>query len=64
MTDMAYAVRISRATDLDQVEDFITALERCGAGNGNDIGRMKKTNHFPAGAVVVLFTADRAPIES
>lgn len=64
MTDHAYVALIETPQQFDQVEDFVDALVRDGAGYANDIGVLEAPNHFPKGALLVLFTADRGLIDA
>jgi hypothetical protein len=64
MTDHAYVALIDSPQQFDQVEDFIAALVREGAGYANDIGVLDAPNHFGKGALLVLFTADRGLIDA
>lgn len=64
MTDHAYVALIETPQQFDQVEDFIAALVREGAGYANDIGVLDAPNHFGKGALLVLFTADRGLIDA
>lgn len=64
MTDHAYVALIETPQQFDQVEDFVAALVREGAGYANDIGVLDAPNHFGKGALLVLFTADRGLIDA
>lgn len=64
MTDHAYVALIEAPQQFDQVEDFVAALVREGAGYANDIGVLDVPNHFKQGALLVLFTADRGLIDA
>jgi len=64
MTDHAYVARIDEPQQFDQVEDFIAALVREGAGYANDIGVLDDKNHFDRGSLLVLFTADRGLVDA
>lgn len=64
MTDHAYVALIENPQQFDQVEDFVDALVREGAGYANDIGVLDTSNHFDKGALLVLFTADRGLIDA
>jgi hypothetical protein len=64
MTDHAYVALIETPQQFDQVEDFVAALVREGAGYANDIGVLEAPNHFDKGALLVLFTADRGLIDA
>jgi hypothetical protein len=64
MTDHAYVALIESPRQFDQVEDFVAALVREGAGYANDIGVLDAPNHFGKGALLVLFTADRGLIDA
>lgn len=64
MTDHAYIALIESPSQFDQVEDFVAALVREGAGYANDIGVLDSPNHFGKGALLVLFTADRGLIDA
>jgi hypothetical protein len=64
MTDHAYVALIETPQQFDQVEDFVAALVREGAGYANDIGVLDAPNHFDKGALLVLFTADRGLIDA
>jgi hypothetical protein len=64
MTDHAYVARIDEPQQFDQVEDFIAALVREGAGYANDIGVLDVKNHFDRGSLLVLFTADRGLVDA
>ena len=64
MTDHAYVALIETPQQFDQVEDFVAALVREGAGYANDIGVLAAPNHFGKGALLVLFTADRGLIDA
>jgi hypothetical protein len=64
MTDHAYVALIESPQQFDQVEDFVAALVREGAGYANDIGVLDAPNHFGKGALLVLFTADRGLIDA
>jgi hypothetical protein len=64
MTDHAYVALIETPQQFDQVEDFVAALVREGAGYANDIGVLDASNHFGKGALLVLFTADRGLIDA
>jgi hypothetical protein len=64
MTDHAYVALIETPQQFDQVEDFLAALVREGAGYANDIGVLDAPNHFGKGALLVLFTADRGLIDA
>jgi hypothetical protein len=64
MTDHAYVALIETPRQFDQVEDFVAALVREGAGYANDIGVLDAPNHFGKGALLVLFTADRGLIDA
>jgi hypothetical protein len=64
MTDHAYVALIETSQQFDQVEDFVAALVREGAGYANDIGVLDAPNHFDKGALLVLFTADRGLIDA
>ena len=64
MTDHAYVALIDEPQQLDQVEDFIAALVSEGAGYANDIGVLDAMNHFDAGSLLVLFTADRGLVDA
>ena len=54
MTDHAYVALIENARQFDQVEDFVAALVREGAGYANDIGVLDAPNHFGKGTLLVL----------
>jgi hypothetical protein len=64
MTDHAYVALIETPQQFDQVEDFVAALVREGAGYANDIGVLDAPNHFGKNALLVLFTADRGLIDA
>ncbi len=64
MTDHAYVALIDAPQQFDQVEDFIAALVREGAGYANDIGVLDDRNHFDRGSLLVLFTADRGLVDA
>ncbi len=64
MTDHAYVALIDEPQQFDQVEDFIAALVREGAGYANDIGVLDDKNHFDRGSLLVLFTADRGLVDA
>jgi hypothetical protein len=64
MTDHAYVALIDAPQQFDQVEDFIAALVREGAGYANDIGVLDARNHFDRGSLLVLFTADRGLVDA
>jgi hypothetical protein len=64
MTDHAYVALIDASQQFDQVEDFIAALVREGAGYANDIGVLDDRNHFDRGSLLVLFTADRGLVDA
>jgi hypothetical protein len=64
MTDHAYVALIETPQQFDQVEDFVAALVREGAGYANDVGVLDAPNHFGKGALLVLFTADRGLIDA
>jgi hypothetical protein len=64
MTDHAYVALIETPQQFEQVEDFVAALVREGAGYANDIGILDASNHFDKGALLVLFTADRGLIDA
>jgi hypothetical protein len=64
MTDHAYVALIDAPQQFDQVEDFIAALVREGAGYANDIGVLDVKNHFDRDSLLVLFTADRGLVDA
>jgi hypothetical protein len=64
MTDHAYVALIDAPQQFDQVEDFLAALVREGAGYANDIGVLDDKNHFDRGSLLVLFTADRGLVDA
>jgi len=64
MTDHAYVALIDAPQQFDQVEDFLAALVREGAGYANDIGVLDVKNHFDRDSLLVLFTADRGLVDA
>lgn len=64
MTDHAYVALIDAPQQFDQIEDFIAALVREGAGYANDIGVLDVRNHFDRDSLLVLFTADRGLVDA
>ncbi|MGL6223916.1 MAG: hypothetical protein ACRC6L_10070 [Steroidobacteraceae bacterium] len=64
MTDHAYVALIDAQQQFDQVEDFLAALVREGAGYANDIGVLDVKNHFDRDSLLVLFTADRGLVDA